>query len=186
MEDSRIVALYWSRSEEAILQTQQKYGPYCRTVAWNILADAEDAEECVNDTWLRAWNAMPPHRPSRLSVFLGKLTRNLALNRWEARRAQKRGGGRIETALEELEQCLPAAGDPQTALEHQALTDSLNRFLASLSPDRRHLFLARYWYLCPIEELAKRRGTSKSQVTSLLFRLRNQLRLHLEKEGFAV
>lgn len=154
MEDAQIVALYWARDEAALAESEQKYGGYCRAIALGILENREDAAECVNDTWLRAWKAMPPRRPARLDAFLGKLTRNLSLDRWRALRAQKRGGGQTELALSELEECLPAVSTPEHALEAQDLAESLNRFLEALPREKRVLFVQRYWYLRSVEELA--------------------------------
>ena len=171
MEDSQIVALYWARDEAALAESERKYGGYCRAIALGILENREDAAECVNDTWLRAWKAMPPRRPARLDAFLGKLTRNLSLDRWRALRAQKRGGGQTELALSE---------------EAQDLAESLNRFLEALPREKRVLFVQRYWYLRSVEELAAMHGMRKNTAASTLFRLRKQLREHLKKEGFAV
>lgn len=186
MEDEKIVDLYWQRSQQAIDESNTKYGSYCYAIAYRILSAREDAEECVNDTWLRAWDAMPPHRPSRLDTFLGKLTRNLSLDRWKWLHAQKRGLGQAELALGELENCLAAPSSPEDSLDARSLTESLNRFLESLPQDKRILFLQRYWYLCPISDIAVRFGMRENTVSSTLFRLRQQLRLQLEKEGFIV
>lgn len=186
MADTKIVALYWARNEAAVTESERKYGGYCHSIALGILESREDAAECVNDTWLRAWEAMPPRRPSRLDTFLGKLTRNLSLDRWRARRAQKRGGGQTELALHELEECLPAAGRPESEVEAGELTESLNRFLEALPREKRVLFIQRYWYLRPVEELAALHGMRKNTAASTLFRLRAELREHLEREGFTV
>ena len=140
MEDQQIIDLYFARSETAIAETERKYGAYCRTIAGNILSNLQDCEECVSDTWLRAWNAMPPQRPARLGVFLGRITRNLALDRWRARTSESRGGGVIP---EELGECL-TAGDPTGAMtDRVVLTQLLNRFLEGLPPKKRKLFLRR-------------------------------------------
>lgn len=187
MEDDKIVELYWQRSQQAISESSAKYGIYCYTIAARILSAREDAEECVNDTWLRAWDSMPPHRPNRLDTFLGKLTRNLSLDRWKWLHAQKRGVGQTELALDELEHCLSAPNtSPEQNLDAQALAESLNRFLEALPREKRILFLQRYWYLCSVSDIANRFGMKENTVASTLFRLRSQLRLHLEKEGFAV
>ena len=154
MEDARIVELYWERDEAAIAESSAKYGGYCYQIAFRILALREDAEECVGDTWLRAWEAMPPSRPGRLDTFLGKITRNLSLDRWRALRAQKRWQGQAELALTELGDCLPASGGVEQEVEAAALAESLNRFLESLPQEKRVLFVRRYWYLCSVEELA--------------------------------
>lgn len=184
MEDARIVELYWARDEAAIAESSAKYGGYCYQIAFRILALREDAEECVGDTWLRAWEAMPPSRPSRLDTFLGKITRNLSLDRWRAQRAQKRWQGQAEAALEEMGDCIRAPGGVEQAAEASALAESLNRFLEELPQEKRVLFVRRYWYLCSIEELAAWSGKRRGTVSAELFRLRARLREHLEKEGF--
>ena len=183
MDDEAIIELFWARSEAAITAASEAYGPYCRTIARNILSDARDAEECVNDTWLRAWNAMPPQRPARLRLFLGKITRNLALNRYAARRTQKRCGGETALALQELEDCLPASGSPEQAVEAQLLTTALNTFLLSQPEQRRSIFLRRYWQLAPIREIAQAWGMREGAVKSLLFRMRGELKAYLIEEG---
>ena len=186
MEDARIVELYWERDEAAIAESSAKYGGYCYQIAFRILALREDAEECVGDTWLRAWEAMPPSRPGRLYTFLGKITRNLSLDRWRALRAQKRWQGQAELALTELGDCLPASGGVEQEVEAAALAESLNRFLESLPQEKRVLFVRRYWYLCSVEELAAWSGRRRGTVSAALFRLRQDLREHLEREGFTL
>ena len=176
MEDARIVELYWERDEAAIAESSAKYGGYCYQIAFRILALREDAEECVGDTWLRAWEAMPPSRPGRLDTFLGKITRNLSLDRWRAGRAAKRGVG----------DCLPASGGVEQEVEAAALAESLNRFLESLPQEKRVLFVRRYWYLCSVEELAAWSGRRRGTVSAALFRLRQDLQEHLEREGFTL
>ena len=184
MEDKQIVSLYWARDPQAIDRSQEKYGPYCLSIARNILRQEQDAEESVNDTWLGAWNAMPPHRPERLSGFLGKLTRRISLKRWEAARAQKRFGDETALALEELGDCIPLGGDAQQALEGRELTRLLNRFLSGLPAAQRQVFLARYWYGAAVKDIARQFGYSESKVKSMLHRTREKLRLTLEKEGY--
>lgn len=152
MEDEKIVDLYWLRSERAIAETAAKYGPYCHAIAHHILSSREDSEECVNDTYLRAWNSMPQHRPPVLKAFLGRITRNLALNRCKALTARKRSPGQVPLALEELRECIPDTGAADMA-EDLALTEALNRFLAALPALHRKIFLRRYWYLCSVKEL---------------------------------
>ena len=183
MEDEKIVELYWVRSEQAVAETAVKYSRYCRMVAQNILGDAHDSEECVNDTWLRAWNSIPPARPERLRAYLARITRNLALHRAEQRSALKRGGGQYAQTLEELRQCVPVGDDPAEGI---ILTELLERFLADLQPDARRLFLRRYWYMCSIRELAAEEKTNESTVKMRLMRMRQALREYLEKEGVAL
>ena len=183
MEDGQIIDLYWQRSEEAIARSEEKYGAYCRAIALQILRIAEDAEECLGDTWLAAWNAMPPRRPAVLRTFLGRLTRNLSLNRALQKHAQKRGGGEVSLALDELREC--AGGDTaEEAFETAELGRLIDRFLRGLSASECNLFLRRYWYLDSIADISKRFGCSESKVKTTLFRSRNQLRIHLEKEGY--
>lgn len=183
MDDRQIIALYNERSEAALSETATKYGKYCRTIAYNILYNEEDSEECVNDTWLRAWEAIPPQYPNRLSAFLGKITRNLALNRYKQNAAKKRGGGQTMLALEELTECIPGANSTEEATEEALLIEVLNRFLADLSTEKRKLFLRRYWYLCSVKEIAEDFNLGESNVKMTLLRLREQLKSVLEKEG---
>ena len=183
MEDRQIVELYWQRSERAIAETDRKYGRYCEAIAYAVCSDRQDAEECVNDTWLRAWNAMPDKRPSALGAFLGRITRKLAINLFEHKTRQKRGGGQTILALEELEDCIPGREDPQRQVELEELRQAVGRFVAGLTETEQTVFTARYWYLKSVEEIAERMGFTQSRVKSLLFRLRKRLRRFLEEEG---
>ncbi len=183
MEDSQIVELYWARSERAIPETADKYGRYCFSIAFNVLHNREDCEECVNDTYLHAWNAMPEQRPNKLSAFLGRITRNLALNRLETYTAEKRGAGQAALALDELRECVPTPDCTERVVDDLALAELFNRFLASLTAENRRIFMRRYWYLSPIKEIAAEYGLSESKVKMSLLRSRNTLRLLLEKEG---
>ncbi len=183
MEDTDIVELYWQRSAQAIAETDGKYGPYCRSIAYRICRSREDADECVSDTWLSAWNAMPDKRPERLAPFLGRIARNHALHRVESQTRQKRGGGEAALALDELAECVAGAEDVAQSYERRELEEAVDRFVASLPEDARRVFLARYWYLYPMEEIARRLGFSESKVKSLLHRTRLRLRRHLTEEG---
>lgn len=183
MEDSAIVELYWQRSDRAISETQQKYGRYCHCIAYNICANNEDAEECVNDTWLCAWNSMPDKRPAALSTFLGYITRNFALDRFRAKRSQKRGGGETSLALDELEGCVPAAGSVEQQYEIKELEAAIDAFVGTLSETDRRIFLARYWFMEPVAEISKKLGFGQSKVKMTLQRTRNKLKLFLQKEG---
>ena len=183
MEDREIVQLYWDRSEKAVFETGARYGRYCRAVADRILQDTRDAEECVNDAYLRAWNAIPPARPADLRTYMGKIVRNLALNRWEKRNAEKRGAGQVPLALEELAECLPATDDVERAAEDGVVRDALDHFLAALPERTRKVFVRRYWYLSSVREIAKDYGMSESAVTVTLFRTRSKLKTALEEEG---
>lgn len=182
MEDELILDLYWKRSETAISETELKYGRYCRSIAYNVLQSNEDTEECVNDTWLRAWESIPPQRPNRLSAFLGRITRNLALDRYDYNHAAKRSAS-FDLLLSELNECIPDTRDDYARAE---LTQILETFLRSLPRDRRNLFLRRYWHCEPIDELSRRYGMSVSSVKSTLFRIRNKLKVYLEKEGVGI
>ena len=185
MEDSRILDLYWQRSQQAIAETAKKYGRYCFSIAFNILENGADAEETVNDTYLGAWNAIPPHRPANLSTFLGKIARRLALKRWEAARAAKRGGGETALVLEELAGCIPGKSLEETMNERE-LSRILQKFVRDLPRTERRVFVCRYWYLDPIANIAKEFGFSQSKVKSMLLRTRNKLKKELEKEGIAL
>ena len=184
MEDARIVALYWARDEKAIAESAVKYGAYCHAIARQILTSREDAEESVNDTWVGAWNSMPPHRPELLSAFLGKITRRISLKRRRDRSAEKRGGGQVELALDELGECVGAAADE--ALEEIELARLIDAFLDALPDTEQRVFVCRYWYLDSIADISKRFGYSESKVKSMLYRIRGRLRVKLEQEGVIV
>lgn len=185
MEDQQIVALYWQRKEAAIDHTQKKYDTYLHKIAWNILNDREDAGESVNDTYLAAWDSMPPNRPKVLSTYLGKLTRRISIDRLRKRTAQKRGAGEYALCLEELSGCA-APGTPEQQLELQALADSIAVFLKTQSSEARQVFIGRYYYLDPVKEIARYCGITESKTKVLLHRTRQGLREHLQKEGFAL
>lgn len=183
MTDEQIIQLYNTRSEQAISETAAKYGSYCRTIAFGILKNSEDSEECLSDTYLKAWESIPPNQPDPLSAFLGRITRNTALNRYKHSRAQKRGGSEIQPALEELSGCVPASRSPEEVFEELALAQLLNDFLAALAPQSRVIFMRRYWYLHSVKEIAGELGFTESKVKMTLLRSRNQLKKILEKEG---
>lgn len=183
MDDQGIIDLYFQRSEDAISETDRKYGGYCYSIAYNILTNNEDAEESVSDTYLAAWNAMPPRRPSILATFLGKITRHLSIDRWRSRNAAKRGGGEIILALEELGECTSDGQTVEQAYQRKQLAAVCNRFLESLPETERKVFLCRYWYLDSIPDIEAYFGFSDSKVKSMLHRTRGKLRAVLEKEG---
>lgn len=185
MEDVRIVDLYWARSETAIAETSAKYGKYCYTIAYNVLANAEDADESVNDTYLAAWNSMPPQRPSVLSSFLGKITRRISIDKWRAHSAKKRGGGEMILALDELTDCVPFGTNVEQAVEAAELGKAIDRFVMALPLMERRVFICRYWYLDSIASICRRFGFSQSKVKVMLHRTRNSLRKYLEKEGLS-
>ena len=178
MEDREIIALFWARSQEAIRETARKYGAYCGTIIRRVLGDGRDAEECLNDTWLGAWNAMPPQRPNRLNVFLGRIARNLALDRYDYNHAAKRSGS-FDQLLSELNECIPYSRDDFARME---LTQILNSFFRTLPEAHRNLFLRRYWYADSVEAVALRLGWSVSKTKSALFRMRKKLKDYLVKE----
>lgn len=184
MDDKAIIDLYWNRSETAIVETDAKYGGYCYSIAYNVLANKEDAEESVSDTYLAAWNRLPPQRPAILSAFLGRITRYLSISRWRSRKAEKRGGGEIVLALEELKDCVIGGQSPEEAYTRKEATQALNRFLDTLTKTERDVFLRRYWCLDPVADIAESFHFSESKVTSMLHRTRAKLRKELQKEGY--
>ena len=183
MNDIQIVDLYWSRSEKAIEETEHKFGSYCRMISYNILANTEDAEECVNDTWLKAWNSMPTHRPSRLAPYLGKLTRWLSLTRLRENNSLRRGGGELPLVLDELAEILDSGTDMDKELEIRELNREIRRLLGKLEKAERDVFLSRYWYFASIAEIAEKSGFSESKVKTMLHRSRKKLLNQLKEEG---
>ena len=186
MQDEKIVQLYWDRDEQAIGESSAKYGTYCGSIAGNILNSRTDAEECVNDTWFRAWNLMPDKRPSALAVFLGGITRQLALDRWKTKNRKKRGGGEAELALDELSEVIPDGTDLEKAAEERELEQAVGRFVAALPEAEKAVFILRYWHLIPIAEIAERLHFSQSKTKSMLFRTRNKLKNYLKEEGLCL
>ena len=184
MDDKSIVDLYFSRNEEAITQTDKKYGHYCYSIAYNILTSKEDAEESVNDTYMTAWRAIPPRRPSALSAFLGKITRHISIDRWRERVATKRGGGEVPLALEELKDCISGMQDVEMEYERKEVLKTYVKFLEALPTTERRVFLCRYWYVESIETIADKFGFSQSKVKTMLHRTRAKLRKQLAEEGY--
>lgn len=184
MEDRAIVELFLSRSESAIGECERKYGRYCLSIADAILSDEEDAKECVNDLWLRVWNAIPPHNPENLKTFCGKIVRNLAIDRFRLSRTEQRGRGEYPLALEEIADCIPDRSvEVESAFDEKALSDALNCFLASLPADNRKIFLNRYWYLKSVKTIAVECGYGESRVKMILMRTREKLKKFLTEEG---
>ena len=183
MDDQAIYDLYWARNEQAIAATHQKYGPWCRTIAHRILMIQEETEECVSDTYMTAWNKIPPERPNIFKAWLGKITRNLALSRYRKLNAEKRGGGQTELALEELEFCVSGKETIDSEMDSRAIVSAINRFLTDQSQTNRDIFMRRYFHMESIREIAGAYRMSESRVTSLLFRQRKQLKSVLEQEG---
>ena len=184
MDDKQIIELYWQRSENAITETDRKYGAYCNTVAYNILQNKEDAEECVNDTWLGAWDAIPPNRPSILRAFLAKITRNLSVNRLEKKLAEKRGGGAEFVVLDELEECIGAQTDIEDIVEAKELESMIRRFVRNLPERDGNLFVRRYFFSDSVASIAERYQFSENHVMVILSRTRKKLKKELIKEGF--
>ena len=183
MNDKNIVDLYFNRDEEAITQTDKKYGRYCYSIAYNILMSREDAEESVSDTYMTAWRAIPPRRPSVLSTFLGKITRHISIDRWRERVATKRGGGEITLALEELGDCVAGLQNVEMEYERKELIRAYVKFLDMLPDTERRVFLCRYWYVDSVEAIAEKFGFSQSKVKTMLYRTRAKLRKQLAEEG---
>lgn len=183
MEDKAIIDLYFARSERAISETSVKYGGFCYSIAYNILSNREDSEESVNDTYLAAWNNIPPRHPAVLGAFLGKMTRYISLNRWKHNAAKKRGGGSVELALEELEACVSAGDATVQQFARKEITRCVNRVLEGLPKTERQVFMCRYWYLDSLEVICANFGFSESKVKSMLHRTRGKLRRALEEEG---
>ena len=184
MEDDKIVDLYWARSEEAVSETKRKYHHYCLSIAGNILPLREDAEECVNDTYLAAWNSIPPNRPSVLSTYLGKLTRRISIDRWRKLSADKRGSGTVTVALDELAECIPSGSNPAQEVEAKALAEAIGHFLDTVPYTERKVFLMRYFDMAKIQDIARGCNMSPSKFKSMLHRTRRKLRIALQKEGY--
>lgn len=183
MEDSGIIQRYWQRDESAIAETAEKYGAFLLGIAWNILHIHADAEECVNDTYLHAWNVIPPSRPSALRAWLGRVVRNLSLDRWKQRQAAKRGGGETALLLGELDACVPDGTGMEQHLEDQEIASLISQFLRTLPRDSRVMFLRRYWYGDSVADIARRFACGEGRVKSSLFRTRKSLRTFLEQKG---
>ena len=184
MEDDAIVKLFWDRSEHAIRETEVKYGRYLRAAAANILQNEEDISECVNDALLSAWNAIPPARPQMLQTFLGKIVRNLALDRWRRQSAEKRGHGRVAEALDELGELSDSGSFENDLLNGMVLSELLNNFLKGLSETEQLVFMKRYWHFMTTREIAEQTGLTESNVRVILYRCRKDLKKKLQKEGF--
>ena len=185
MEDSAIIALYFDRNEDAIRETDKKYGAFCRKVAFNILSVNEDTEECVSDTYMKVWNLIPPERPIKFMAWLGKIVRNTALNLYTKLHSQKRFNG-IEIMLDELSECIPSDVSLEKEIEDKEITVAINTWLKSISADERYLFIRRYWYGDAVNELAKQQKVSPHTMTQRLYRIREKLKNYFEKEGIAI
>lgn len=184
MDDAKIVQLYWDRDEQAIPVTANKYGNYCTSIAKNILGNREDAEECVNDTYMNAWNSMPPHRPNILSTFLGKIVRNLSIKRYRHNTADKRGGGQATVVLDEIAELVSDTGSVEQEIDRKELVKAIDSFLDKLPSDRKNIFVCRYWFFDSISDIANRFGMTESNVSVTLNRLRLKLHNYLLERGF--
>ena len=184
MEDYQIVDLYWARNERAIQESDVKYGKMLKSVSSSLLSSPEDAEECVNDTYLDAWNSIPPHRPNSLALFLGKITRRISIDLYRRKNAQKRGGGEMALVLDELYQCIADETDVEKEFEKLHLSQVINEFVKYLPRNEQKVFICRYWYMDSIQSISRRFGYSESKVKSMLFRTREKLRDALRKEGY--
>ena len=186
VEDTQIVQLYWARDQKAITETVTKYGNYCTSIAKNILGNNEDAEECVNDTYMNAWNSMPPYRPNILSTFLGKITRNLSFNRYKHNHADKRGGSELSAVLAELSECVSGKDNIEQEIDYKELVKSIDSFLDTLSTKKRNMFICRYWYTESISEIAKQFNMRENTVSMTLNRIRLKLHKYLIEEGYEI
>lgn len=184
MKDAEIVALYWDRNEDAIQQTQQKYGAYLSKIAYNILSDFEDSKECVNDTYLKAWNSMPTHRPSVLSTYLGKIARQLSIDVFRKKNSTKRYASEYALSLDELGDSFSDGTTPEQALDVKMLDEAISRFLRTLSDDARNTFIGRYYFFDSLKDVAAYCGMSETKAKSMLYRTRQSLKAYLVKEGF--
>ena len=182
MDDIELISLYWDRSERAIIETDKKYGKYCRKIAYNILYNIEDSEECVNDTYLNAWNSIPDDRPEIFLAYLGKITRNLSINLYNKKKAKKRGSGEVEKVLSELENIIPSKTSVDSEIESDLISEKINEFLWTLKKEHRMIFVRRYWYLDSIKDIGKKMQISESKIKSILFRIRKKLKAYLEEE----
>ncbi len=186
MDDCKIIELYFARDEKAIEETAAKYGDYCLAIALNVLSVQADAEECVNDTYLRTWESIPPQKPNSLKLFLARITRNFAIDRYRAARSDKRGGGEITVALHEIDEFLPADTDLDDELRQKELLESVQKFLYAQPERERSIFLLRYFHTKSTQEIAAYRKMREGTVLKALSRTRKKLKEYLEKEGYSI
>lgn len=185
MNDKELIDLYWARDEAAIQETSVKYGRLCAYIAHNILKNAQDCEECVNDTYFALWNAIPAQRPNRFSVFIGRITRNLALKKYAYLTAEKRNSS-ATVSLDELGDCVSGSDSVESEMENKRIEDAIDAFLWAQTPEKRTIFIRRYWYFDSIDAICQSTGFSQSKVKSILYEMRLKLRKHLECEGIEV
>ena len=186
MEDKQIIELYFERSDEAIAETDKKYGDRCRRTAFNILRSREDSEECTNDTYLKLWNTIPPKEPSPLSAFIARIVRNLALDRVKYSLASKRADSNYSVAYDELSECVPSPENVERVIEAKELTGKVEEFLDKLGKEKKTIFLMRYWNFCTVPDIARELGIGESKVKVTLMRTRAKLKEYLEKEGLGL
>ncbi len=184
MRDNEIVALYWERDEAALSETEKKYGRYLLKIAFNVLADFEDSEECVNDTYFKAWNSMPTLRPEFLATYLGAITRRGAIDQYRRKNSQKRVGSQYAVALEELEDCISAGNATEQEVELHILGEVINTYLKTVPEEARDVFVGRYYFHDSLEEIAGYCRSTVPRVKSMLYRLRKGLKAYLEEEGY--
>lgn len=185
MEDNQIIELYWNRNENAIAETDKKYGNYCNYIAYNILQNKEDSKEILNDTYLKVWNSIPTERPNILKLFLAKITRNLSIHKYKMNNAKKRNSY-MEVVLEELEECLPSENLVEKETEYNELVGYLNNFLKNISTDKRKIFLERYWNLSSIKDISSTNKMTENNVKVILHRLRCELKEYLLERGVVI
>ena len=184
MTDDKIIQLFFQRKEAAIEETCKKYGSYCFKIANNILSNREDSEECLNDTWLRTWDSIPPTHPVHFNLFLAKVVRNIAINKYKSKRAHKRGDGEIALILDELEECIVGSQDDETLYIVEELQSTINKFIRGLPEKNGNVFIRRYFYADSIKDISDRYHISENNIRVMLNRTRNKLRIRLEKEGY--
>ena len=186
MQDEAIVGMYWQRDENAIQETERKYGRYLSKIAYHVLADLEDSKESVNDTYLKAWNSMPPHRPEVLSAYLGRITRQLSIDMFRGRNRKKRQASEYALSLSELEDCVSGKDTTEQDVNLHLLSEAIGAYLRTLTPEARNTFVGRYYYMDSLKEVAAYFGRSESRAKSMLYRTRQGLKAYLEQEGFVV
>ena len=186
MEDTRIIELYFERSEQAIIETAHKYGSYCRCIANNILHNKQEVEECLDDTYMQAWDSIPPHIPTRMKTYLGKITRNLAINRYLYNNAAKRKLNETYVIIEELNKCIPPNNHTERIVDDCLIKEILNSFLEALPIEQRKIFVRRYWYMDSVTEIARANGVGVSKVKMILHRTKKKLKQMLEEEGVSI
>ena len=184
LDDRELIRLYFDRDERAVSETQRIFGGYLYTIAHNILGSVQDAEECVNDVLMRLWNHIPPAKPENVYAYFAAVARSVASKRYQMKHAQKRGGGETALVLDELHDCCTDPDTVEQQIDSRSLREAIAAFTETLKPEQQTIFIQRYWYVCPIEDIAENLGISKSKVSVTLMRTRQKLRKHLEQEGF--